>query len=93
MEVRCAALRMKYQEENAAQQFHRDSLDFFYAPNLHSEYIKTKDEKIFFLLLYFYLIPILFCLINLSTLLKVLSKNQDLLLFFLLRTYIRNISR
>ena len=33
-------------KENAAKQFHRESLDLFYAPNLHSEYIKIKDEKI-----------------------------------------------
>ena len=31
-------------KENGAQQFHRDYLDFL-APNLHSECIKTKDER------------------------------------------------
>ena len=39
-------------KENAAKQFHRDSLDFFYAPNLHSEYIKTVYEKLIFLFLF-----------------------------------------
>ena len=72
MEVRCAALRMKYQKRMLRSNFIGILLIFCFF------YIKIKDEKTFFLLLYFYLLPILFCLINPSTLLRMLSKNQDL---------------
>ena len=66
MEVRCAAICMKYQKRMLRSNFIGILLIFCFF------YIKIKDEKIFFLLLYFYLIPILFCLI------KKYSKNQDL---------------
>ena len=72
MEVRCAAICMKYQKRMLRSNFIGILLIFCFF------YIKIKDEKIFFLLLYFYLIPILFCLINPSTPLRMLSKNQDL---------------
>ena len=45
MEVRCEARRMEYQQIMMRSNFIGIILIFCFAPNLHSEYIKGKEER------------------------------------------------